>query len=161
MQDIKFKIQGLEQVKSMLRTLPQEINAKLMRDLHRSAARVVKTEIASSVPESNSDKRSADKMVNNVGIENAKDSKTGVNVGFKRRVWYSMLIERGTRLRTTKGKGRYKKKAVRGRIKPHPFLSRAHQSAVPKAVEYLANNYLRIINRSIKKQLRGLKMRST
>lgn len=152
--DIKFEIEGLEEVKKMLRTLPQQVNDKIIYDINRQAANIVKKELEDSAPDSNTSKKSKNKIANSIVIAKQRGSKSGVNIGFKKRVWYVTLMERGTKVRTLKGKGKYKKGTNRGKITRKPFVSQAHQRAFPKAVQYFTDNFLKIVNRSIKKQLR-------
>jgi HK97 gp10 family phage protein len=151
MKDFKFEIKGINEVRKMLSSLPQEVNDKILFDINKAAARIVKKQLEEDAPDSNSDKKNADKVSANVVIKKSK-SKTGVNIGFKRKVWYTTLIERGTRVRKTLGKGKYRKGANRGKMTRKPFIAQAHQKAAPAVVNYFTTNYLKLVNRSLKRQ---------
>jgi HK97 gp10 family phage protein len=147
----KFSIEGIEEVKKMLEGIPKEITDKIQFDLNRAAAKIVEAELKASVPDGVSDKASADKAENNTMIARS-NTKSGVYVGFSKRAWYVKLIERGTKVRQTLGKGKYIKGANRGSIERKPFIEAAYLRAAPVAVEYLSTNYLKLVEKAIKKQ---------
>lgn len=155
--NVKFEIKGLREVNQMLSQLPKAVNDKVLYDLNRSGGNIVKKAIEEAVPDSNTDKASKDKIAANVVVKKNPDDKTGVLIGFLKKVWYVKLMEMGTKVRNTLGKGKYKKKANRGTITRKPFVEQAHAEAYPKVIEHFTTNYLKIVNKSIKRQLNKLK----
>ena len=153
-----FDIQGLDQVKRALSQLPKEVNDKILYDLHLGAARIVKSDIQSATPEGNNTKKASQKARANVIVKRQRRSTTGVNIGYSTRAFHIGFIEFGTKLRVLKGQGKYRKGTKRGKITARPFIGAAHDRAFPKALQYVSTNYLKLVNRSLKKQLRGLKL---
>ena len=154
--NIKFKIEGIEQVNKMLSTLPKELSDRVLLDINKQVGKIVQKELQQNAPEGNNDKSSKQKIEENVVVKKS-DTKTGVLVGFTKKVWYVKLLELGTKVRRTLGKGKYKKRANRGRITRRPFIERSHLNAYPKAVDYFVNNYLKIVNRSLKRLAKRFK----
>lgn len=150
---IKFEILGIKEVQKMLADIPKEFSDKIQFDLNKAAGKIVEKELQQSVPVGNNDKSSKNKAENNTLVTKS-DSKSGVYVGFNKRAWYVKLIERGTKVRQTKGRGKYKKKANRGTVNRKPFIEAAYDRAAPKAVKYLSDNYLKLLNKAIRKQVR-------
>lgn len=154
--DIKFKLHGVNEIKKALDQLGKDINDRVTYDLNKAASRIAVAEMKQAVPDSNSTKTAADKVENNIVIKKSK-SKTGTLVGFTNRVFYVMFQEFGTKVRKTKGRGKYKQGVNRGRMPRNPWVQKAHQTAFPKVVEFFQTNYAKIVNRSLKSQLRKIR----
>lgn len=142
--NVKFRIEGIDEVKKMLDALPKEISDKVQLSINKEAGKIAKKVLQEAAPEGDNDKASADKAANNVLVSRG-DKKTNVFVGFAKKVWYIKLIERGTKVRKTESG------AERGSITRKPFIDEAHRKAVPKILQYLEDNYLKIINRTLKR----------
>ncbi len=150
--DITLNIIGLEEVQKLLSSLPNEVSSKIQMDLLMKGAQIAKKDLesAAAANEGNNDKPSGDKLSANVVIK--RDSKSNsVNIGFKKKVWYVKLIERGTAVRETKAG------ANRGAMQKKPFVSQSHDESVPKILDFLTKNFLGIIDKAIKKQLKRVK----
>jgi HK97 gp10 family phage protein len=150
--EFKLKVDGLEELKKMLATLPDDVNAKIQADINRAGANIVKKELQAAAPEGDSTKKSGQAIAENVIIK--KNGKASFLIGFSKRVWYVKLLELGTKVRQTLGGGKYKEGANRGKIDRKPFIEQAHYHAAKKVTETISEKYLSIINRSIKKQLK-------
>jgi HK97 gp10 family phage protein len=153
---IKFKIIGLEEVKKALRELPRSINERIQLDVNRKAGLIVKKEMQETAPEGNNTKKSRNKASQNILIKRSK-SKSGIFVGISRAIFYMAFRELGTKVRSLLGRGKYRKGTNRGRMTPKKWIEPAHRSALPKVVDFMNKNYLKIINNSLKKQLRRFK----
>lgn len=152
--DIDFKIEGIAQVDKMLKDLPLALNQSIMRDVNKAAAKIAKAQLEEDTPVGDNDKKQSDKAESNVTIVNDKKSKTGgVLLGFKKRSWYILLQEIGTKVRQLTGKGKYKS-GNRGKIERKPFILESHQKAFPAVIEFMQKNYLKIVNKSLKKNAR-------
>jgi HK97 gp10 family phage protein len=152
-----LELKGHKEAIAALRQLPKDVNDRIMYNIHRSAAGPVKRIIESATPSGNNDKKSKSKAESNVVIAKEQGSKVGVNVGYKKRAFYISFVDQGTRQRKVRGRrGKYKN-ANRGRISPRHFVSRAHDSAVPRANQYLKENYLKTINRSLRRMLKTVR----
>jgi HK97 gp10 family phage protein len=146
-QDIKFEIKGLEEVNKILSSLPQAVNDRVQFDLHKAAAKIVKEEIAMRAPDGNNNRPSSDKIENNIIIKKAPQTKSSVWVGLSKKVFYARFIERGVNyIRKTKND------KSTGSMPRKAFIEPAHLAAFPKVVKFLADNYLKLINKSIKRQ---------
>lgn len=148
--DLKFNIEGLAEVEKMLKDLPLALNQNVVRDVNKAAGKIAREELQDNTPSANNDKPSGAKAENNTIVVNDRKSKTGVLVGFKRKAWYILLQEEGTSDREVKGEGRYSS-GNRGKITGNQFITKAHESALPKVIDYLNNNFLKIINKSLRK----------
>jgi HK97 gp10 family phage protein len=150
-QDIKFNIQGIDEVNKILSQLPKSVNERVQLDLHKQAAKVVKEEIANRAPDGNNNKSSSAKIENNILIVKAPESKSSVWVALSKNVFYAKFIERGVNyVRKTKtGK-------ETGSLPRRPFIEPAHLAAFPKVVQYLSDNYLKLVNKAVKKQARKI-----
>lgn len=155
-EDISYKIEGLDIVKKMLATLPQTVQDKVLYNVFRSAANIVKQEIEQAAPDGNNSKKSRNKIANNIIVQKDRRSNTGVSIGFGKRGFAAKFYVKGTKVRATKGKGKYRSGANRGTMQRRDFLTPAHQRATPKVIQYFATNYLKIVNRSLKAQARKL-----
>lgn len=156
---IKLQIKGLKEIEKMLKQLPKDINDRVQYDLNRKVAAIAKKQMEMDAPEGNNNKKAKDKTRSNITIAKArgKGNRSGVWVGVKKRVWYSTLIDRGTKVRSTKGKGRYKKKANRGSIGSRPWIEQAHNKAMPSMINFINNSYAKVVNQSLKKQVKRFK----
>lgn len=150
-----FKIEGLDEVKKMLASLPVSVNEKVQRDLNTKAAYMVKAAIEQAAPDGDNDKKNANKIANNVVVKNEKGSKSNKLIGFTKRAWYVKLIEYGTAVRSLLGKGKYKS-GNRGSVTPNPFVLKTHNAVAPKVVEYLKTNYVKLVSNSIKRQSKAI-----
>ena len=152
-QDFDLNIEGLEQVNNIIKNLPLEMKDKIIQDVNRQAAIIVKKEIENNIPDGDNNKPSSKKAESGVVIK--QSSKTGFFIGFKKQNWYVKLIELGTKVRKVgkKKEGKYKS-GNRGSISRQPFIQPAHDSAIPKVIEFLNKNYLAAIDKAVKKQLR-------
>jgi HK97 gp10 family phage protein len=155
MQDFNFKIEGIEEINKILDTLPKAINDKIQADLNKQAANIVKKELQALSPEGNNDKKHKSKISANVVVK--KSINNSFLIGFTKKVWYVKLLEMGTIVRKTLGKGRYRSGANRGVLIRKPFIESAHHTAAQKAVEFLRTNYLKIVDRSIRKLAKQFK----
>jgi HK97 gp10 family phage protein len=152
-QDFDFNVQGLEQIDNLIKNLPKEVTEKIQQDIHKQAAKIVKKQLEDDAPDGVNDKSNDDKAASNVVIKS--EGKSGVNIGFKKKVWYVKLIEMGTKVRNVgKKKGGKYKSGNRGKIDRKPFIEQSHETAAPVVVEFLQQNYLKLLNNAIKKQLR-------
>jgi len=155
MGNIDFKIDGLEEIKKMLSELPNDVNEMILQDLMLKAGGIVKKEIIAAVPEGNSTKRSKASLKNKVAV--VKSSTGGAQVGFKRSGFYARFLEFGTKVRKTLGRGKYKAGANRGTMEKRSFIQKAHETAAPKAVAFFSDNFAKLINQAIKKQLKRIR----
>jgi len=149
MTDFNFNIKGIEEVNNILKTLPNSINERIQSDINRKGASIVKAELKESAPEGDNNKKQKEKIGDNVIIK--KSSSTGFFIGFTKKVWYVKLLEMGTVVRQTLGKGKYAAGANRGLIIRKPFIEKAHNETASKVVDYITTNYLKIVNRSLKR----------
>jgi HK97 gp10 family phage protein len=154
--EIKFEIKGIEEANKMLSQLPKSISNRVLYDINKNAAKIVKKELEESAPDSNSDKKSKNKIASNVIIKKSETG-TGVNVGFAKKTFWVLFQEFGTVVRSLSGKGKYKKGTNRGKIERKPFVQVAHNRVYPRVVDFFVNNYLKIVNQSLKRQSRKLR----
>ncbi len=149
---VRFTIQNGDRVQRALSRIGEDFNAKVLYDVHRAAANVVKKELEKVTPEANNDKKSRNKLSRNVMVSRSTVSRTGAFLGFSKRGFYAVFLERGTKPRTTSGNsGKYKKKANRGSMSPKPFVQITYRASLPTVVNYISSNYAKIVNRSLKK----------
>jgi HK97 gp10 family phage protein len=150
---MKFKLdlKGIDAVTKILKTLPQDLRDNVLYDINRAAAKIVKEKLTLAAPDDANETNSKNKIENNVAITKGRGSRTLVQTGIKKRAFHARFLEFGTRVRKTKGKGKYKRPANRGAVTPRPFIRRAHERATPKVLKYVSSNYLKVINRSIKR----------
>lgn len=151
------RIEGLKEAKKLLDALPKSANDKVLYDLHRSAANIVKKEIISNAPEGDNDSKSGNKIAANVVIKKNAKSRNAVSVGFLKRSFYVRFLEFGTRVRKLLGRGKYPQGTNRGTMTRRPFIARSHESAFPKVIKYFETNFLKVVNRSLRRQVKRLK----
>lgn len=150
--DFKFEIQGLKEIKELLKDLPDSVKDQVQADINNNAAKIVQKELQDNAPSGNNDELPKNKIENNIVIKTEKGSKTNKLVGFTKRVFHVKFIELGTKVRSVVGKkGKYKG-ANRGAVRARPFVLRSHQSGGKKAIDFMATNYLKVLHNSIKKQ---------
>lgn len=152
-----FKIEGIKEVQQLLKTLPASVNAKVQADLNQQAAKIVQAELIANAPDGDNNSKPKNKIESNVVIKTEKGSKSAKIIGFTKRVWYVKLIEMGTAVRTVLGKNDgFRKGANRGSMPSTPFIAKSHSDAAPKVIQFLQENYLKIIQKSIKKQAKAV-----
>ncbi|HYG03020.1 MAG TPA: hypothetical protein VD927_11290 [Chryseosolibacter sp.] len=149
---MKFKLEldGLDAVLKMLSELPNDLNEKIQYDINRQAANIAKEQLIADSP--------SQEIAENVMISKTPRTKTGVSIGYKRKVFHVKFLEKGTRVRSTKGNSKYyKNKANRGSIARKPFIIQSHQKAAPNIIKFVSTNFLRLINKSLKKHTKRLR----
>jgi len=151
-----FKIEGIEEVKKMLASLPNSVNEKIQNDLNTKAAYMVKAELEKNAPDGDNDKENKNKIANNVVVKNVKGSKQAKYIGFTKRAWYVKLIELGSSIRLVKGKNDKYKGANRGSMPRKPFVLNTHNTVAGKVIDYLKSNYVKLVSNSIKKQSKAI-----
>jgi HK97 gp10 family phage protein len=140
----------------MLSSLPNAVNEKIQNDFNTKAAYMVKAELERNAPDGDNDKKSKNKIANNVVVKNEKGTKSDKLVGFTKRAWYVKLLEFGTAVRAVKGKNGKYKGANRGSMPRKPFVLNTHNSIAPQVIDYLKTNYVKMIGNSIKKQSKAI-----
>lgn len=151
---IKFKIEGLKEVEKMLKSLPKTANDKVLYDINRTAAKIVKDQLSADAPDGINNSKSEDKAANNVVIAKSKTNRTGVLIGFAKKVFYVLFIERGTKVRKTKKRG------TRGSITRKPFIEESHAKAYPKVIQFFTDNFLKLTNKSLRNQARRIRRKN-
>lgn len=150
--DFDIQIDGLKEVQALFRNLPKEISDRVTLDLNMRAARIVAQGLADDAPDGNNTKKHKQKIAANTTVTKGK-APLSAWAGFKRKVFYVLFTNLGTKTRRLLGRGKYKK-GNRGAITGTHWVERSHERSAEKAVRYLQDNYLKIINQSIKKQLK-------
>jgi HK97 gp10 family phage protein len=147
---VRFTIKNGDRVQRAIQNFGKVFNDKVLLDVHKAAGRIVKKQLESAVPEGNNSKASKSKLARNVVSVRSKTSKTGVWVGFSKRGYYALFLEKGTKQRTTSGNSkRYKKPANRGRINSRPFVRKTYRNSIPSVVDYISKNYVKIVHRAV------------
>src|SRR5437868_11543587 len=113
MSGVKLSIKGADQVQKALKDIGQAFNDKVLYDVHNAAGSIAKNQLKNDAAshEGNNDKPSRLKLSENVKKVRSRIDKNGVWVGFSKRVFYALFLEKGTQQRRTKGR----KPANRGR----------------------------------------------
>ncbi len=155
MANIDYELKGLPEIQKLLAQLPADINKSILTDVMLKTGGIVKKEIVGRIPEGNNNKRSGNKLTTKVKV--VKSETGGALIGFKKSGFYARFLEFGTKVRKTLGRGRYKAGANRGSMTSKPFLQSAHESATPKAVSFFSENFAKLINNAIKKQIKKVK----
>jgi hypothetical protein len=149
---IKFTVKNAEQAKRALSTFSKEFNDKVLFNVHRAAGNLIKKELSAAAPEGINTKRSKSKLKATTMVAKAKDSKTGVWVGFSKKGFAALFLEKGTTQRTTSGNSKkYKRPANRGRMAPRPFVHATYRRSLKKVVDFISNNYYKIVTKAIRK----------
>lgn len=147
-------IRGYEELDRRLKELPAKVEAKLLRNALRAAARVIEAEVDRRVP------RKTGAMAETVRVSTSIKPSKGlvtakVVVGNKKGVFYPLFVERGTKAHTIAVKVA-KRLAIGGGsvgvvfatsvqhpgAKPEPFMAPALAASADAAVEACAQ-YLR------------------
>jgi len=153
---IKFKIENADQIRRTLSTFSKNFNDRVLYDVHRAAGNLVKKELTAAAPEGNNDRRSSSKLKSAATVAKSKTSKTGVWVGFSKKGFYALFLEKGTRTRATSGNSKkYKRPANRGRMTARPFVQATYRRSVPTVVNYITQNYQKIVARALRKYGKG------
>jgi HK97 gp10 family phage protein len=150
---VKFEIEGLAELNKLLESLPKDLQDKLAYDINRQAGNIAAQVIRENVPVGDNDKPADEKLENNVVVAKGK-GKTTVLVGFNKKAGaIARWIEKGTKVRaTSEGENR-------GEIEPQPFIEKAHQKALPAIISFMNTNYLKLIERSMRKHIKKLNKR--
>lgn len=157
--NIKFSIEGIAQAKKILDMLPKVANDKIIYDINRAGANIVKKELQANAPDGDNDSKSSDKIQANIVVQKNREHRNAVSIGFAKKVFYVRFIEFGTKIRETLGRGRYKKGANRGAVQAKPFIKQSHETAAPKVIDFFQTNFLKLVNKSLKRQIKRLKKR--
>lgn len=152
--DFDINIQGLTEVQSLLKGLPDDVTDKIQLDINKKGAQFVVKEMQKNAPSGNNDKKAKSKIENNIVSVKGEDP-TSVWVGIKKKIFYAGFLSEGTKERTVKGRGKYPKGTNRGKIAASNWIEKSHADGAANAVEFLQQNYLKLINQSVKKQLKG------
>jgi HK97 gp10 family phage protein len=151
-QTIKFEVEGLKEALKMLENLPKDVNDRVLLDINKQAAKIVKEELMNSAPDGDNSKSAEDKIENNILIKTEKGSKTNALIGFAKKVFFVKFLEMGVQVMRKKDSG-----AKTGTLPRQPFVEAAHNRAYPKVIEFVTQNALQIINKSLKRQAKKFK----
>lgn len=147
-QRIKFEIKGIPEAVKMLKSLPKSINDKVNYNLNRKAAALVKKELENKAPKGKDAGRRKSRIRDGVRILKGKKAPTLVQIGFIKQLFYLKFLVFGTKKRQNR------RGANRGSISKNDFVTPAHDAAVPKVMEFLQNNTLKIINQTLKRYVK-------
>ncbi|MBS1949850.1 MAG: hypothetical protein OJF59_002520 [Cytophagales bacterium] len=152
--DISLNLQGVDEVITALDQLGKDLELKIIQDVIMKSALIAKKDLEQSAPDGNDNKPNADKLRNSVRA--VKNDKAGASVGFSPRAAYiARFNEFGTKVREVgkKKDGKYKS-GNRGSMPRHPFILDSHNRSIPKIIDFLNDNFLKLINNSLKKNMR-------
>lgn len=145
-----IRIEGLKDVYKALNGLPPNVKGAALRSVHRKAAAITQGEMVRRAPVGSSrtsntrrEKKMGD-LRDNIKIGNDRENLSGVIVGVFNAFW-ARFIERGTKQRTTQGRGKYRAGANRGKVTARPFIEPAIESTYQKTAKYINKNYMQII----------------
>lgn len=148
MSDLKFELHGAKEANEILKSLNAKDRIEIYYRLNRKGANEVKKQLQAAAPSSS--------IAKGVAIVRSKINKTAVLIGFLKKAFYVRFKEFGTEIRSTKGKGKYKKEANRGQMKPEPFVQGAHDAAVSELQIKLGQNYLKELNKILKAKIKSV-----
>ena len=133
-----IEILGVNELKKVLKELPNELGVKILQDINRSGAVEFKKSMQQKAPVG------SDGIYGSIKIQKDKEDKTALLIGPSRKAYWARFIEFGTKVR----KGR-------GRISPQAFIRPAIYSANSKATksifENMAKRVLGFLKRETKK----------
>jgi HK97 gp10 family phage protein len=149
MADVGFKIEGLEEVQKLLAELPDALDSRVQFEVHKAAAQIARKDLKEAAP---SGKGKGKGKIKNSFIIKKSGTESGVLVGPKAEAYPIIFLEKGTKVRKTKSTT-----ANRGKIDKRPFVANTHQKSLPKILEFVSQNYLSIIDKTITKMLKNTK----
>lgn len=139
-------IDGAKELDKLLSGLPKALEVKILRSVHREAAKVIQEEMKAKAPVGN------DSIYNNikVGHNKADDDKTNITVGVTSKGFVARFVEYGTQVRTTK------KGWNRGDMQPRPFIQPAINSKMDTVMNNLTENYAETINKYLEREVKKI-----
>ena len=152
----QLDLQGFDDLRKAIDDLKDSIGEKILQDIANKAAKdIIVPDLKQSIPTNESStKKSKNQLANNIKVFKRG---LGVRVGFDRKkAYYLGWLERGTRTRQTKGRGRYKRGVNRGAISKRPFVGPSFERSVPRVVDYMNKNIIDLATRSLNKRLKSL-----
>jgi len=130
-----IQVFGAKELEAMFKSLPNELNVKILQSINRSGAAVYKSKLQETSPVG------SDNIYNSIKIERDKEDGTGLLVGPGTDGFTARWIEFGTVVRQTKGKGpKQFKSAGRGTIQAKPFVLPAIETSTPAAIQSIFVN---------------------
>lgn len=153
---LQLDLKGFDDLLKAIDDLKESVGQKVLQDIANKVAKdIIVDDLKRSVPTNESStKKSKNQLANNIRI--IKQTQ-GVRVGFdKRKSYYVKWLEKGTRNRQLKGKGKYRSGVNRGRIGARPFIRPSFERSVPRVIDYLNNNIAQIAKRALTRRLKML-----
>jgi HK97 gp10 family phage protein len=167
----KYKIEGLREVQDALRKLPTKVKGKVLRNVNRKQAHEVKKSIIAAAPENKKSSKISFKRMkagknkgklrtqknsikHNVKVNNDRTNTSGVLVGVTNRAYHARFIEKGTKRRVTRGRGKYRAGASRGSMTKRPFIEPTIDHKVPGIINKINNEYGDLVAKFLRKELR-------
>lgn len=139
-----IRVDGLKEAMAALRGVEKKFVGRILRNIHKKLAVGLRDALAANAP---STPHNSWKSKRNLTIANARDSKDGVEVGYKASYKTYMIRwhEYGTKVRVDRGK-----------ISPRPWIGPTHDQEGPKIIDKASVEYAKLLEDSLKKELKSL-----
>jgi len=133
---INVDVFGVKELKKLFDDLDDDaLSLQILQDINREGANLYKKEMQNRAPVG------SDNIYKSIKIEKDRSDKTSLIIGPSLKAFWARFIERGTKVRTTKGRGPVQfKRGERGKINPEPFIQPAIESATPNAKKRIFDN---------------------
>lgn len=146
---------GVKEIDQVLRELPLEMNHRVIGAANATAAKPM-VDMAKRLVLKDTDRLEQSIAVVKTPISSATNlGEVQVGPRLKRGGYKGHWVEYGTRPRYTKGRGKYKKPAYRGVMKPHPFMKPAFDATKDIVLagirDQIGIKLLAVMRRTIKK----------
>lgn len=154
---VTISVTGAREIDQVLKNLPDAVSHKVMSAAHAIAAKPLVEREKSLAPmgptgnliESIGVIRSSFAKANEIG-----EVKVGPRKGGRYKGFAGHLVEYGTRVRKTKGRGKYKKTANRGTMKAKPFAEPAFIQTKDEVEKRIGTEVAKSLNRTMKRFLK-------
>jgi len=152
----KISVTGVKEIDRMLRNLPKEMNHKVQQQAHRAAAKPLITREKLLAPEG-----PTGRLVDSIGVVSVPKRRADfvgeVHVGPRIRRPYrgrvGHLVEFGTKPRTLRGRGKYRRGTYRGIMPAKPFVAPAFQQTHRQVLDGIKTNLAKRLRARMKKDL--------
>jgi HK97 gp10 family phage protein len=150
---VKISVSGVKEIDRVLKGLPRQLQDRVLAAAHRDAAKPLVNAMKAGAP------KGSGTIAKNIGTSKVPKRSAAVlgetDVGPKKRGYVARFVERGTKARVLKGKGKYPRGTGRGKINAKPFLEPAFNATKEAVIngisESVGKKLLSFMKRTIKK----------
>ena len=133
---VRFNLDGAKEIDNILKKLPVQLQATLLRNINREAAKITQAEMIKNAPPGSD-------IPDNIKIKNDTENKSGVLVAPTSKVFWARFLEYGTKTREG-----------RGSMSPQPFIKKSIDNTIEQVVKFITGNYGELINKYLEREVK-------